>query len=96
MTAATVAEIGHELRPEHRRRGFMDESQSAILDRAYDVLGRHGVEANPLATNEASTGPLLKLGFRKEGALRQLLGERAVDQWHLAMLEQQGPCRSVR
>jgi ribosomal-protein-alanine N-acetyltransferase len=91
--ARTCAEIGYELRPELWRKGIMTEALSAILDRAFGDLGLHRIEANPLATNLASIGTLLKLGFRREGVLRQrqLLEGRFVDQWYLGLLEDERP-----
>ncbi len=91
----TCAEIGYELRPELWRRGLMTEALTSILDYAFDGLGLHRIEANPLATNEASKHVLLKLGFRHEGVLRQrqLLEGRFVDQWYFGLLRDERPRR---
>ncbi len=85
----TCAEIGYELRPEFWRQGLMTEALSAIIDHAFGSLRFHRLEAVPLASNRASIGLLLKLGFRREGVLRQrqLAGGRHVDQWYLGLLE---------
>ena len=84
----TCAEIGYELRPDLWRRGLMTEALTAVLAHAFEVLGFHRIEANPLVTNHASIGLLLKLGFRREGVLRerQLLDGKFVDQWYLGLL----------
>lgn len=85
----TCAEIGYELHPGFWGRGIMTEALIAIVDHAFDDLGLHRIEANPLASNSASIGILLKLGFRREGVLRQrqLVDGRFVDQWYLGLLK---------
>lgn len=65
------AEIGYELRSSHWRQGLMTEALSAVLAYGFDEMGLHRIEATPLASNAASRGLLLQLGFRHEGTLRQ-------------------------
>lgn len=85
----TCAELGYELRPGFWRRGLMTEALSAVIDHAFGCLGLHRLEAVPLASNKASIGLLLKLGFQHEGLLRQrqLVSGCHVDQCHLGLLK---------
>jgi ribosomal-protein-alanine N-acetyltransferase len=61
------AEIGYELAPEHRGRGYMREALAAILRFGFDAMELHSVEANVAPGNRASMKVLERLGFRREG-----------------------------
>ena len=65
------AEIGYELRSAHWGQGFMAEALSAVIAYGFDNMGLHRIEACPLASNTASQGLLLRLGFRREGTLKE-------------------------
>jgi ribosomal-protein-alanine N-acetyltransferase len=65
------AEIGYELAPEHRGRGYMAEALFAILRFGFDAMELHSVEANTHPENHASIAVLTRLGFRREGTLRE-------------------------
>ncbi len=47
--------------------GYMTEGLSLVLDRAFDELGFHRLEANIQPGNLASSALVSRLGFRKEG-----------------------------
>jgi RimJ/RimL family protein N-acetyltransferase len=65
------AEIGYELHHGYWNKGLMTEAVKAVLTFGFNEMGLHRIEANPLSTNEQTQRLLLKLGFKKEGALRR-------------------------
>jgi len=67
------AELGYELHPAYWREGIMTEALSALLSYGFVDLGLHRIEACPLGINKPSQNLLLKLGFKREGVLRERL-----------------------
>ncbi|WP_250037937.1 GNAT family N-acetyltransferase [Paractinoplanes maris] len=65
------AEIGFTLAKEHQKQGYAFEAVSAVLDRLFRVQGLHKVAGECDARNVASAGLLERLGFTREGLLRQ-------------------------
>ena len=65
------SEIGYDLTPACWRRGLMGEALTAILEYGFNVLELNRVEAITLPDNLASQAVLQKLGFQREGTLRQ-------------------------
>ncbi|MEU4626758.1 GNAT family protein [Actinoplanes sp. NPDC023801] len=65
------AEIGFTLDPAYQRRGFAFEAVSAVLDRLFRVQGLHRVTGECDARNTRSAALLERLGFQREGLLRQ-------------------------
>jgi ribosomal-protein-alanine N-acetyltransferase len=65
------AEIGYALAAEAWGRGYMREALLALLDYAFGELGLNRLEADIDPRNEASARSLERLGFRREGLLRQ-------------------------
>lgn len=65
------AEIGFALLPEARGRGLMTRAVSAALDFGFAQMNLHRVEANVDPDNEPSIRLLQRLGFRREGLLRE-------------------------
>ena len=49
------------------RQGLMTEGLALVLDRAFNELGFHRLEANVQPGNVASSALVARLGFRKEG-----------------------------
>ncbi len=49
------------------RQGYMTEALALVMDRAFDQLGFHRLEANIQPANIASGALVSRLGFRKEG-----------------------------
>jgi len=49
------------------RQGYMTEGLALVLDRAFNELGFHRLEANIQPGNSASSGLVAAIGFRKEG-----------------------------
>ncbi|MBY6051696.1 GNAT family N-acetyltransferase [Cytobacillus firmus] len=67
------AEIGYEIHPEHWRKGFTSEALSKVLQYGFDELGLTRLGAVVFIDNEASNNLLTKVGFQKEGILRDYM-----------------------
>ena len=79
--ASARIELGYALSRACWRQGFMREALVALLGRAFAGMGVRRVEAEVNTRNEASSALLARLGFTKEGVLRQrwVTKGRAVD-----------------
>ena len=64
-------ELGYALGREFWRQGYMKESLEALLNYAFDVLNFHRIEADVDPRNVASIAILERLGFQREGYLRE-------------------------
>ncbi len=64
-------ELGYVLGPAHWGRGLMHEALTALLGHAFAHMGIRRVEAEVDTRNAASAGLLRRLGFTREGLLRQ-------------------------
>ena len=75
------AEIGFILRRDRWGQGYMSEATSTLLRFAFEKLGLHRVEAGVDPRNEASIRLLERLGFQREGYLREryIVGEEIND-----------------
>ncbi|WP_269792017.1 GNAT family protein [Stenotrophomonas sp. Iso1] len=65
------AEIGYSLHPDWQHRGLATEALRLILRYAFDALQLRRVEADADPRNEPSCRLLEKLGFVREGLLRE-------------------------
>lgn len=65
------AEIGFALGREHWGNGYIGEALRTLLDFAFGELGLYRLEADVDPRNEASIRTLERLGFQKEGLLRE-------------------------
>jgi len=65
------AEIGYILNRDFWRQGYMNEALAILINYAFDVLDLNRLEADVDPRNYASAKTLLKLGFVKEGYLRE-------------------------
>ena len=65
------AEIGYTVAPERQGRGYATEAVRAVLDHLFRVRGLHRVSAECDARNLASARLLERVGFTREGLLRQ-------------------------
>jgi RimJ/RimL family protein N-acetyltransferase len=65
------AEIGFSLASAYQGRGFAAEAVRAVLDHLFRVQGLHRVSAECDARNTASARLLERVGFTREGRLRQ-------------------------
>ena len=69
--ASRRAELGYVLGRAHWGRGLMQEALSALLTRAFGMMGLRRLEAEVDTRNAASARLLQRLGFSREGLLRQ-------------------------
>ena len=67
------AEIGYEIHPEQWRKGYTFEAVSKVLDYGFEKLGLTRIGAVVFIDNEASNHLLSKVGFQKEGVLRDYM-----------------------
>jgi RimJ/RimL family protein N-acetyltransferase len=65
------AEIGYALGRAHWGKGYMQEALKALLGYAFGELNLERIEADVDPRNEASIRTLERLGFQKEGYLRE-------------------------
>lgn len=65
------AEIGFTLATAYQKRGYATEAVRAVLDRLFRVQGLHRVMGECDARNTRSAALLERLGFTREGLLRQ-------------------------
>jgi ribosomal-protein-alanine N-acetyltransferase len=69
--ASGRAEIGYALGRAHWGKGIMREALGALIERAFGELALRRLEAQVDPRNQASGRLLLRLGFTREGLLRQ-------------------------
>lgn len=65
------AEIGYELHRSHWGYGYMHEALQALLDFAFSTMLLNRIEADIHPDNLASARTLERLGFQREGLLRE-------------------------
>ncbi len=65
------AEIGFVLRSDHWNQGYMTEATRTLLRFAFEELELHRIEADVDPRNEASIRLIERLGFQREGYLRE-------------------------
>ena len=64
------AEIGYCLRRDHWRRGIAEEALRTIIQFGFQSMNLNRIHACPWVENIASVRLLEKLGFQREGVLR--------------------------
>jgi ribosomal-protein-alanine N-acetyltransferase len=67
------AEIGYEIHPIQWRKGYTFEAVSKVIEYGFGDLGLTRVGAVVFTDNEASNKLLTKVGFQKEGVLRDYM-----------------------
>jgi len=65
------AEVGYSLARAYWGRGYMHESLGALIDYSFGALGLNRLEADIDPRNASSAKSLERLGFVKEGVLRE-------------------------
>ncbi|MEI8257998.1 MAG: GNAT family protein, partial [Deltaproteobacteria bacterium] len=82
------AELGYWIRTDRARRGYATEAARAILLYAFQTLGLHKVRADVAVGNHPSARVLEKLGFTREGTLREdrPIGVEFFDHWRFGLL----------
>jgi ribosomal-protein-alanine N-acetyltransferase len=76
--------IGYIIHPARQRQGLATEAVSSMLGYCFDQLGLHRVQAFIHPDNVASCRLVEKLGFRREGLLRDNL--RVGEEWRSDLL----------
>jgi RimJ/RimL family protein N-acetyltransferase len=71
MVQCRRAELGYGIAPAHWRQGYMFEAVSELIRHAFDALHLNRLEADIDPRNAASAHSLEKLGFVREGYLRE-------------------------
>ncbi|MDR4889634.1 GNAT family protein [Fredinandcohnia sp. QZ13] len=72
------AEIGYELHPQYWRQGYVSESASKVIEYGFNELRLTRIGAVVFLENKASNDLLAKLGFEKEGVLRNYMYQNGV------------------
>lgn len=67
---ARLTEISYLVRPDEQGNGYATEAVTLCLEYAFEELGLHKVHAKVWEDNEGSMHLLEKLGFEREGVLR--------------------------
>jgi len=65
------AEIGYAQGRAYWGQGYMQEALTAVINYAFEVLNLHRIEADVDPRNDASVRTLERLGFQREGYLRE-------------------------
>lgn len=65
------AEIGYDLDPAHWGQGIMTEALQAVLEYGFEKMGLNRIQAIIDSKNTRSVKLVRRLGFKKEGVLRQ-------------------------
>ena len=83
------AEIGYDLEEASWRQGIMTEALQTMLRYGFEQMGLNRVEALVYVENQASIRLLERLGFQREGLLRQYFrqGDTYYDHWLLSLLK---------
>lgn len=68
-----IAEIGYWVRSGETRQGICTEAVGLLLDEVFDSLGYHKIVLRIAVGNDASDRVAEKLGFTREGVLREEL-----------------------
>lgn len=68
--AEKLAEIGIWIHPEHQGKGYGAEASRLLVEYAFNELNYHKLYARVSGDNQASQKVWEKLGFNKEGVLR--------------------------
>jgi [ribosomal protein S5]-alanine N-acetyltransferase len=67
------AEIGYEIHPDYWRKGYTLEAVTEIVSYGFEQMGLTRIGAVVFIENEASNKLLTKIGFQKEGILRDYM-----------------------
>jgi RimJ/RimL family protein N-acetyltransferase len=88
-----LAEIGYALAREHWGRGYMNEALVAVIDWGFGPFGLRRIEADTHPDNTASVKTLERLGFAREGLLRERwqVGDELSDSLVWGMLAREWP-----
>jgi RimJ/RimL family protein N-acetyltransferase len=80
VTPVREAVLGYDLDPSHWRHGYATEAANGVLRFGFETLDLHRVWSYHVAENERSAAVLRRLGFTREGRLRENDWQRGA--WH--------------
>lgn len=91
--ASRRAELGYALARPHWGQGLMHEALTRLVGYAFGELGLNRLEADIDPRNAASARSLARLGFRKEGTLRErwIVGDEVSDSDLYGLLRTEWP-----
>jgi ribosomal-protein-alanine N-acetyltransferase len=91
-------EIGYALGRAHWGKGYLGEALTALLDHGFGALNLHRVEADIDPGNTASAKALRRLGFEREGLLRErwIVGGEIADTEFYGLLKRDWDARRSR
>lgn len=72
------AEIGYEIHPDQWRKGYTIEAVSKVLSFGFNSMDLTRIGAVVFIDNEASNNLLTKIGFQKEGVLRNYMYQNGI------------------
>lgn len=72
------AEIGYEIHPEHWRKGYTSEAVTKVISYGFDRMDLTRIGAVVFIDNDASNKLLTKIGFQKEGVLRDYMYQNGI------------------
>ncbi|MDQ6597957.1 N-acetyltransferase [Bacillus salipaludis] len=83
------AEIGYEIHPEQWRKGYTFEAVSKVVQYGFNEFALTRIGAVVFMDNEASSNLLTKVGFQKEGILRDYMYQngKAYDTYVYSLLK---------
>lgn len=87
-TRRSQAELGYWVRADRCRKGYATEAALPMLRYAFETLRLHKVRADVAVGNHGSARVLEKLGFSREGTLREdrPIGGIYTDHWRFGLL----------
>lgn len=90
------ADCGYVLLPAEWGKGYATEAMSALLDWGFEALALHRVEADIDPRNTASAKLLERLGFAREGHLRErwIVEGEISDSWLYGLLAREWQARA--
>lgn len=85
------AKMGYDLRPEHWGRGLMREALERTVRFGFEEMGLNRIEISVLATNPRSIALATRLGFVRDGVMREFskIGGVYVDEHFFSMLKRE-------
>lgn len=85
------AELGYWVRSDYAGRGYATEAGAALLVYGFQSLGLHKIKADVAVGNEGSARVLDKLGFTRDGTLREdrAVGGTWLDHWSYSILDRE-------
>jgi len=91
------ADIGYVLAREHWGQGFMREALTAAVDYAFGSMGLRRLEADTDPRNAASVRALERLGFAREGLMRERwqVGDEISDTLFMGLLAREWRERKI-